>query len=408
MSFSSSLCFLFEKTSTEENRIAATRKASSSSSSSSSSSPNRWHTFFVVVVSKRSPAAAAAVAAAAETRILSLSLKVVIFFNNTTVGCGKERDKKREKKSSKEETKKNEKFDRTGKGSRIPKKGEIFQKTLRTKISLATRNALQKLTLFYTFRRRRRRRRRSEETRRRRHERVGRESVKARRTVEDPRGTTTTTRELHRETGDVGVFLFLVGAWSFFIGENRSAAERRKGVVLVVVVVVVVQPSSISSSVEHTQSLTQNNTDLLLLKQASKHPDDVVIVCALRTPITRARKGGLKDTTADDLVATVLRACLRETNVDANDIGDVVVGSVLGDSSQRANECRIGMFLAGFPVKVPVRTVNRQCSSGLQACADVASAIKAGYYDVGIAAGVETMSKNPMKWDRISIRKRRV
>ena len=132
---------------------------------------------------------------------------------------------------------------------------------------------------------------------------------------------------------------------------------------------------------------------------ASKHPDDVVIVCALRTPITRARKGGLKDTTADDLVATVLRACLRETNVDANDIGDVVVGSVLGDSSQRANECRIGMFLAGFPVKVPVRTVNRQCSSGLQACADVASAIKAGYYDVGIAAGVETMSKNPMKWD---------
>ena len=164
--------------------------------------------------------------------------------------------------------KKREKFDRTGKGSRIPKKGEIFQKTLRTKISLATRNALQKLTLFYTFRRRRRRRRRRrKETRRRRHERVGRESVKARRTVEDPRGTTTTTRELHRETGDVGVFLFLVGAWSFFIGENRSAAERRKGVVLVVVVVVVVQPSSISSSVEHTQSLTQNNTDPMSFTQ---------------------------------------------------------------------------------------------------------------------------------------------
>ena len=81
-----------------------------------------------------------------------------------------------------------------------------------------------------TFRRRRRRK----ESRRRRHERVGRESVKARRTVEDPRGTTTTTttttttRELHRETGDVGVFLFLVGAWSFFIGENRSAASERR------------------------------------------------------------------------------------------------------------------------------------------------------------------------------------
>ncbi len=105
------------------------------------------------------------------------------------------------------------------------------------------------------------------EKHRRLHELVGRESVKARRTVEDPRGTTTTTRELHRETGDVGVFLFLVGAWSFFIGENRSAAERRKGVVLVVVVVVVVQPSSISSSVEHTQSLTQNNTDPMSFTQ---------------------------------------------------------------------------------------------------------------------------------------------
>jgi acetyl-CoA acetyltransferase family protein len=57
------------------------------------------------------------------------------------------------------------------------------------------------------------------------------------------------------------------------------------------------------------------------------------------------------------------------------------------------------MFLAGFPEEVPVRTVNRQCSSGLQAVADVAAAIRAGYYDVGVAAGVETMTKNPMKWE---------
>jgi len=124
-----------------------------------------------------------------------------------------------------------------------------------------------------------------------------------------------------------------------------------------------------------------------------------VIVSALRTPITRARKGGLRNTTADDLLATVLARAAKETNIILDDVGDVVVGSVLGDSSQRANECRIGMFLAGFPVKVPVRTVNRQCSSGLQACADVASAIKSGLYEIGIACGVETMSKNPMKWE---------
>jgi acetyl-CoA acetyltransferase len=103
-----------------------------------------------------------------------------------------------------------------------------------------------------------------------------------------------------------------------------------------------------------------------------KSPDDIVVVSALRTPITRAKKGGLKDTPADDLVATLLKATVDRTGLDVSDVGDVVVGSVLGNSSQRANECRIAMFLAGFPQEVPVRTVNRQCSSGLQACADVA------------------------------------
>jgi len=129
-------------------------------------------------------------------------------------------------------------------------------------------------------------------------------------------------------------------------------------------------------------------------------------------------------------------------------VGDIVVGSVLGPSSQRANESRIAMFLAGFPETVPVRTVNRctarlyilpaasigipsmrckpgsfresfceaihcpepwltwrhvppcrQCSSGLQAIADVAAAIQSGYYTIGIGAGVETMSINPMAWE---------
>ncbi len=54
---------------------------------------------------------------------------------------------------------------------------------------------------------------------------------------------------------------------------------------------------------------------------------------------------------------------------------------------------------AGMPETVPVRTVNRQCSSGLQAIADVAAAIKAGFYTIGLAAGVETMSANPMAWE---------
>jgi acetyl-CoA acyltransferase 1 len=95
----------------------------------------------------------------------------------------------------------------------------------------------------------------------------------------------------------------------------------------------------------------------------------------------------------------VYRATLAATGVEPGAIGDIVVGSVLGPSSQRANEARIAMFFAGIPDTVPVRTVNRQCSSGLQAIADVAAAIKAGYYTVGLAAGVETMSAHPMSWE---------
>ncbi|CAD7698731.1 unnamed protein product [Ostreobium quekettii] len=127
--------------------------------------------------------------------------------------------------------------------------------------------------------------------------------------------------------------------------------------------------------------------------------DDVVIVAALRTPMTKAKRGLLKDTTADELLAAVLKAVVQRTGVEPEAVGDIVIGSVLGPSSQRANECRIAAFFAGFPETVPIHTVNRQCSSGLQAVASVAAAIKSGYIDIGIAGGVETMSLNPMKWE---------
>mmetsp|Transcript_3403 Transcript_3403/g.8436 ORF Transcript_3403/g.8436 Transcript_3403/m.8436 type:complete len:378 (+) Transcript_3403:342-1475(+) len=113
----------------------------------------------------------------------------------------------------------------------------------------------------------------------------------------------------------------------------------------------------------------------------------------------RARKGMLRDTPVDDLVATVLQGVLDRTGINPSEVGDIVIGSVLGSGSQRANECRIAMFYAGFPQEVPIRVVNRQCSSGLQAIADVAASIRCGYYDIGIAGGVETMSTNPMTWD---------
>ncbi|XP_050371997.1 3-ketoacyl-CoA thiolase 2, peroxisomal [Argentina anserina] len=127
--------------------------------------------------------------------------------------------------------------------------------------------------------------------------------------------------------------------------------------------------------------------------------DDVVIVAAYRTPLCKAKRGGFKDTYADDLLAPLLKAVLDKTNLNPKEVGDIVVGTVLAPGSQRASECRMAAFYAGFPETVPVRTVNRQCSSGLQAVADVAAAIRAGFYDIGIGAGLESMTANPMAWE---------
>jgi len=89
---------------------------------------------------------------------------------------------------------------------------------------------------------------------------------------------------------------------------------------------------------------------------------------------------------------------VERTGIRPDEVGDIVVGTVLAPGSRRAMECRMAAFYAGFPESVPIRTVNRQCSSGLQAVADVASAIKCGYYDIGIGAGLEFMSEHSIGW----------
>uniref|UniRef100_A0A7N0VKX1 acetyl-CoA C-acyltransferase n=1 Tax=Kalanchoe fedtschenkoi TaxID=63787 RepID=A0A7N0VKX1_KALFE len=120
--------------------------------------------------------------------------------------------------------------------------------------------------------------------------------------------------------------------------------------------------------------------------------DDVVIVAAYRTAICKSKRVGFKDTLADDLLAPVLKALIDKTRIDPSEVGDIVVGTVLAPGSNRAIQCRMAALYAGFPDTVPIRTVNRQCSSGLQAVADVAAYIKAGFYDIGIGAGLECMT----------------
>merc|ERR1712232_1408584 len=123
----------------------------------------------------------------------------------------------------------------------------------------------------------------------------------------------------------------------------------------------------------------------------SKSPDDVVVVSALRTPICRAKKGGFKDTYPDDLLKASLEGVIKQANISPEEVGDVVVGNVqLGGAC--AGPARLAQFRAGFPASVPIHAVNRQCSSGLQAVAHVANAIKGGMIDVGIGAGVESMT----------------
>ncbi|KAL8710681.1 MAG: hypothetical protein Q9220_004699 [cf. Caloplaca sp. 1 TL-2023] len=122
-----------------------------------------------------------------------------------------------------------------------------------------------------------------------------------------------------------------------------------------------------------------------------KSPDDVVVTCALRTPITRGGKGGFKDTAAPDLLAHTFKSLISRSRVDPSLVEDIAVGNVLAPGAG-ATEFRAAALLAGFPETTALKSLNRQCSSGLQACVDIANAIRCGMIDIGIGAGVESMS----------------
>ncbi|KAG6888858.1 hypothetical protein C0995_005279 [Termitomyces sp. Mi166 len=123
----------------------------------------------------------------------------------------------------------------------------------------------------------------------------------------------------------------------------------------------------------------------------AKHDDDVVIVSAVRTAITKARKGGFKDTLPDLLLSHVLRAAYLKPGLDPALIEDVSVGNVLPDRGG-ASAARMASLHAGIPITTSVNTVNRQCSSGLTSVNHIASLIKIGQIDIGIGAGVESMT----------------
>jgi len=132
------------------------------------------------------------------------------------------------------------------------------------------------------------------------------------------------------------------------------------------------------------------------LSKSNRRESDVVIVSAVRTPLCRARRGGLAQYPPATLLSVALKGCLQKCpGVSPSDVEDVCVGNVLSPASGAA-ALRMGQLSAGFPSSVALRVVNRQCSSGLQAVADIANAIAAGDIKIGIGAGCESMSTHPM------------
>ena len=127
----------------------------------------------------------------------------------------------------------------------------------------------------------------------------------------------------------------------------------------------------------------------------SKQIQDAYIVAATRTPVAK-RNGMFRSVRPDDMLAHVLKAVVAKVpGLDATEIGDVVVGCAMPEAEQGMNVARIGLLLAGLPNTVPGITINRFCSSGLQAVADAAARIRLGEADAMIAAGTESMSVMP-------------
>ena len=126
-----------------------------------------------------------------------------------------------------------------------------------------------------------------------------------------------------------------------------------------------------------------------------KRDDDVVIIGMARTAMTRAKKGPQKDTGLESMLKPCLQAVAQQSGIDKALVEDIVIGNVLNPGSAATN-ARMAMFMAGYPETTTVQAINRLCSSGLQAVATVANAIRAGQISIGIGGGFESMSNAVM------------
>lgn len=126
----------------------------------------------------------------------------------------------------------------------------------------------------------------------------------------------------------------------------------------------------------------------------TKRPTDVVILSSLRTPVTRAVKGGFRDAHDHELLSHILKATLAaHPNLDPAKIDDVAVGVVLAELGG-SKAARMAQLHAGYHDRTALHTVNRACSSGLAAITTIGEKIALGAIDVGVGAGMESMTRN--------------
>ena len=130
---------------------------------------------------------------------------------------------------------------------------------------------------------------------------------------------------------------------------------------------------------------------------------EVVIAASYRSACGRAHKGSLALTRPDELLAQVIKGALeRVPQVNPAQLGDVVIGCAMPEAEQGMNVARPAALLAGIPIDVPQFTLNRFCSSGLQAIATAAYQIAFGEMDIALAGGVESMTMVPMGGNKLT------
>ncbi len=136
----------------------------------------------------------------------------------------------------------------------------------------------------------------------------------------------------------------------------------------------------------------------------TKQIQDAYIVAATRTPVGKAPRGVFRNTRPDDMLAHVLRSVVAQApGIDLSRIDDAIIGCAMPEGEQGMNVARIGVLLAGLPDTVAAQTINRFCSSGLQAVALAADQIRLGNADLVLAGGTESMSMVPMMGNKVAL-----